>query len=72
MTIYFTIFLQAVCQIISFARLATFLGLVTDIVKKNCGKFIIYTLVFFTNKIDCHNITEAVLKVALNTITLTL
>ena len=30
------------------------------------------TLVSSTNKTDCHNITEILLKVALNTITLTL
>jgi hypothetical protein len=29
------------------------------------------TLVFSTNKTDCHNITEILLKVALNTITIT-
>ena len=30
------------------------------------------TLVSFTNKTDCHDITEILLKVALNTITITL
>ena len=30
-----------------------------------------YTLVYSTYKTDCHNITEILLKVALNTITLT-
>jgi hypothetical protein len=29
------------------------------------------TLVYSTNKTDCHDITELLLKVALNTITLT-
>jgi hypothetical protein len=31
-----------------------------------------FSPVFSTNKTDCHNITEMLLKVALNTITLTL
>ena len=30
------------------------------------------TPTFYTNKTDCHDITEILLKVALNTITLTL
>jgi hypothetical protein len=38
-----------------------------------CGRwwFSLVTLVFFTNKTDCHDITEILLKVTLNTITLT-
>ena len=32
------------------------------------GWFFLGTLVSFTNKTDCHNITEILLKVALNTI----
>jgi hypothetical protein len=36
-----------------------------------CG-FLLGTLVYFTNKTDHHNITEILLKVALNTKTLTL
>ena len=39
-----------------------------------CGRSVVYpkTPVSFTNKTDCYDITEILLKVALNTITLTL
>ena len=39
---------------------------------KFVGSFSPGTLVFHTNKTDCHDITEILLKVALNIITLTL
>jgi hypothetical protein len=54
MTIYFTIFLQAVCQIISFARLATFLGLVTDIFKKK----IVGNLLFMLHELPATRVSQ--------------
>jgi hypothetical protein len=38
---------------------------------RQVGRFSLCTPVSSTNKTDCHNITEILLKVALNTITLT-
>ena len=63
-------YLFPVIKYINFHSIHYLIKLVNDFVAGRC--FSPGTPVFFTNKTDCHDITKIMLRVALNSLTLTL